>query len=67
VGNLLGRYQPSTSFANSNRWRGRLRLQDFLGFQREIGKSVQSDLDLHLILGKYATFKHPKANAWLAQ
>jgi putative transposase len=45
----------------------RHRHHEFLAFLREIEKSVPTDLDLHLILDNYATHKHPKVKAWLAQ
>ena len=47
--------------------RGRLRLQEYLSFLRQIEKSVPADLELHLIVDNYATHKHPKVRAWLAQ
>jgi hypothetical protein len=50
-----------------NRWRGRLRLQEYLSYLRQIEKSVPSDLDLHLIVDNYATHKHLKVRAWLSQ
>jgi hypothetical protein len=50
-----------------NRWRGRLHLQEYLSFLRQIEKSVPADLDLHLIVDNYATHKHPKVRAWLSQ
>ena len=43
------------------------RHQEFLAFLREIEKSVPTELDLHLIVDNYATHKHPKVKAWLAQ
>ena len=45
----------------------RHRHQEFLAFLREIEKSVPTELDLHLIVDNYATHKHPKVKAWLAQ
>ena len=47
--------------------RGRLRLQEFLGFLRRIEESVLSELDIHLIVDNYCTHKHEKVRAWLAQ
>jgi len=45
----------------------RHRHQEFLGFLREIEKSVPADLDVHLIVDNYCTHKHAKVRAWLAQ
>jgi putative transposase len=45
----------------------RHRHQEYLSFLRQIEKSVPTDLDLHLIVDNYATHKHPKVRAWLAQ
>ena len=45
----------------------RHRHQEYLSFLRQIEKSVPADLDLHLIVDNYATHKHPKVRAWLAQ
>ena len=45
----------------------RHRHQEFLGFLRQIEKSVPEDLDLHLIVDNYCTHKHAKVRAWLAQ
>ncbi len=45
----------------------RHRHQEFLGFLRQIEKSVPEDLDIHLIVDNYNTHKHAKVRAWLAQ
>ena len=45
----------------------RHRHQEFLGFLRQIEKSVPEDLDVHLIVDNYCTHKHAKVRAWLAQ
>ena len=45
----------------------RHRHQEFLGFLRQIEKSVPADLDVHLIVDNYCTHKHAKVRAWLAQ
>jgi putative transposase len=45
----------------------RHRHQEFLGFLRQIEKSVPVDLDVHLIVDNYCTHKHAKVRAWLAQ
>jgi putative transposase len=47
--------------------RPRHRHQEFLGFLRQIEKSVPEDLDVHLIVDNYCTHKHAKVRAWLAQ
>ncbi len=47
--------------------RPRHRHQEFLGFLRQIEKSVTEDLDVHLIGDNYCTHKHAKVRAWLAQ
>jgi putative transposase len=47
--------------------RPRHRHQEFLGFLRQIEKSVPEDLDIHLIVDNYCTHKHAKVRAWLAQ
>lgn len=44
----------------------RHRHQEFLSFLREIDKSVPQDLDVHCIADNYASHKHPKVRAWLA-
>jgi putative transposase len=45
----------------------RHRHQEFLGFLRQIEKSVPTDLDIHLVVDNYCTHKHAKVRAWLAQ
>jgi putative transposase len=45
----------------------RHRHQEFLGFLRQIEKSVPEDLDVHLVVDNYCTHKHAKVRAWLAQ
>jgi len=47
--------------------RPRHRHQEFLGFLRQIERSVPEDLDLHLIVDNYCTHKHARVRAWLAQ
>ena len=47
--------------------RPRHRHQEFLGFLRQIEKSVPEDLDVHLIVDNDCTHKHAKVRAWLAQ
>ena len=47
--------------------RPRHRHQEFLGFLRQIEKSVPEELDVHLIVDNYCTHKHAKVRAWLAQ
>lgn len=44
----------------------RHRHQEFLAFLRHIDKNVPADLDVHLIVDNYATHKHAKVKAWLA-
>jgi transposase len=45
----------------------RHRHQEWLAFLKQINRETPSDLDLHLIVDNYATHKHPKVKAWLAQ
>ena len=45
----------------------RHRHQEFLGFLRQIEKSVPTDLDIHLVVDNDCTHKHAKVRAWLAQ
>jgi putative transposase len=47
--------------------KARHRHQEFLSFLRHIDANVPPDLDVHLVLDNYATHKHPKVRAWLAQ
>ena len=44
----------------------RHRHQEFLAFLRIIDKETPPELDIHLIVDNYATHKHPKVCAWLA-
>ena len=46
--------------------KARHRHQEFLAFLRHLDESVPAALDLHLIIDNYATHKHPKVRAWLA-
>jgi transposase len=43
----------------------RHRHQEFLRFMKRVEKSVDPELDLHVILDNYATHKHPTVKAWL--
>lgn len=43
----------------------RHRHQEFLKFMKRVEKSVDPELDIHVILDNYATHKHPKVRAWL--
>jgi putative transposase len=43
------------------------RHQEFLSFLRHIEANVPAELDLHVVVDNYATHKHPKVRAWLAQ
>jgi transposase len=43
----------------------RHRHQEFLRFMKQVEKSVEPELDIHVILDNYATHKHPKVRAWL--
>lgn len=45
----------------------RHRHQEFLSFLRHLDEQVPTSLDLHLIIDNYATHKHPKVRAWLAE
>jgi len=45
----------------------RHRHQEFLTFLREIDKAVPQELDVHCVVDNYASHKHPKVRAWLAQ
>jgi putative transposase len=47
--------------------RARHRHQEFLGFLRSIDKAVPPDMDVHCIADNYASHKHPKVRAWLAE
>ena len=69
------RHRTTTLFAALNVATGevltqckpRHRQQEFLGFLRQIVKSVPEDLAVHLIVDNYCTHKHAKVRAWLAQ
>ena len=43
------------------------RHQEFLSFLRHLDENVPAGLDLHLVFDNYATHKHPKVRAWLAE
>jgi len=45
----------------------RHRHQQFLNFLHHLNACVPAPLDLHLIMDNYATHKHAKVRAWLAQ
>ena len=45
----------------------RHRHQEFLSFLRLVERETLPERDLHLVLDKYATRKHPKVRAWLAK
>ena len=45
----------------------RHRHQEFLSFLRRIDKEVPPELDVHLIVDNYCTYKHAKVRSWLAQ
>jgi len=47
--------------------RPRHRHQEFLAFLRHIDKAVPAELDIHCIADNYASHKHPKVRAWLAE
>ena len=47
--------------------RPRHRHQEFLAFLRSIDKAVPPELDVHCIADNYASHKHPKVRAWLAE
>lgn len=47
--------------------RPRHRHQEFLAFLRAIDKAVPDELDIHCIADNYASHKHPKVRAWLAE
>lgn len=40
---------------------------EFLAFLQLLDQECPAELDLHLILDNYATHKHPKVRAWLAE
>ena len=41
------------------------RHQEFLKFMNTVVRMTAKDLDIHVILGNYATHKHPKVKQWL--
>jgi putative transposase len=41
--------------------------QEFLAFLRHVDRNVPAEFDVHLIIDNYATHKHAKVKAWLAQ
>jgi len=43
------------------------RHQEFLSFLNEIDKNVPEDMSIHIVLDNYATHKHAKIKAWLAE
>jgi transposase len=43
----------------------RHRHQEFLKFMKQVEKSVEPGLDIHVILDNYATHKHEKVRRWL--
>jgi transposase len=45
----------------------RHRHQEFLRFLDRIDASIDSALDIHLVLDNYGTHKHPEVKAWLAR
>ncbi|WP_428421182.1 IS630 family transposase [Methylibium sp.] len=47
--------------------RPRHRHQEFLAFLRAIDKAAPTELDVHCIADNYASHKHPKVRAWLAE
>jgi len=54
-GTVIGECQP------------RHRHQEFLRFLDRIEESVESGLDIHLVLDNYGTHKHPDVKKWLMQ
>ena len=54
-GTVIGECQP------------RHRHQEFLGFLDRIEESVESGVDIHLVLDNYGTHKHPAVKKWLVQ
>jgi putative transposase len=45
----------------------RHRHQEFLSFLRHLDRNLPTQFDVHLIIDNYATHKHPKVKAWLAE
>jgi transposase len=54
-GTVIGECQP------------RHRHQEFLRFLDRIDQSVETGLDIHLVLDNYGTHKHPAVKKWLAE
>ena len=54
-GTVIGECQP------------RHRHQEFLGFLDRIEESVESGVDIHLVLDNYGAHKHPAVKKWLVQ
>jgi transposase len=54
-GTVIGECQP------------RHRHQEFLRFLKRIDQSINSNLDVHLVLDNYGTHKHPEVKKWLAE
>ena len=52
---------------DTKRLTGNSPCEEFLRFLREIDRATPKRLDLHLIVDNYATHKHAKVKAWLAQ
>ncbi len=69
------RYGTTTLFAALNTLDGtvigechsRHRHQEFLQFLEHIDESVDSSLDVHIVLDNYATHKHPAVKKWLGE
>jgi transposase len=47
--------------------RPRHRHQEFLRFLDRIDASIDSDLEIHLVLDNYGTHKHPEVKTWLSK
>jgi transposase len=47
--------------------KARHRHQEFLSFLNHLDRNVPAGLEVHLIADNYATHKHPRVKAWLAQ
>jgi transposase len=43
----------------------RHRHQEYLKFLNQIDRSVQKDMDIHMIVDNYSTHKHEKVNEWM--
>ena len=67
------RHGTTTLFAALNVLEGRVigqcmarhRHQEFIRFLNKINRETPAERELHLIVGNYATHKHPKVQAWL--